>query len=184
MPPFIFHLKLYFLILIPKEMGRSKKNQGLSPAPEAGVQDVKLNTLQQQLQALKVKQEQAMEAVLRAQQDMEQKSDETERQRRELKDTEAAKEKAGAEADFAIKTASGDEYAAQLASSLERELFSPHFTHVLQMMRATWRHRLTDRQLDWQAGRHAGRHGRQAGRQTDRRQTIQTGRQECRNLIP
>ena len=95
-------------------MGRSKKTGA------GGGKD--LDIIQRQLEELKLKQEQAMAAVLKAQQEMQQKEAETQRSMRELEKAEAEKERAGAQADFHAKTASGDEQAKMLAVALQREL--------------------------------------------------------------
>jgi hypothetical protein len=84
-------------------------------------EDPQMLEIQRQMEALKQKQEQAMAAVLKAQQELLQKEQETNTAKRDLHEAEAKKEKAAAEADFSVKIATGDEVASQLANALQRE---------------------------------------------------------------
>ena len=92
-------------------MGRSKKASG-----GADVQEMK-----RQMEALRMRQEQAMQAVQQAQQELLSKQEQIESSRRELQETEAARDRAGREADFCAKTLSGDDVAAKLADGLQRD---------------------------------------------------------------
>lgn len=83
-----------------------------------------MQSIERQLADLKLQQQMALQAVLQAQQEMAEKQAETERTKRELEETQAAKQKAGSEADFAAKTISGDDYAAELADGLQRDGFA------------------------------------------------------------
>jgi len=82
------------------------------------------HAIKQQLDELKWRQQQAMAAVMKAQEELMVKEEEIAYTRRDLEETEAAKEKAGAEADFAAKAVSGEEYAARLAKGLEEDGFA------------------------------------------------------------
>jgi len=70
---------------------------------------------------LRLRQREALAAVLKAEKELEQKQQETERSRRELEETEAIKARAAGEADFAAKSVAGDDYAAHLAEGLQRD---------------------------------------------------------------
>ena len=69
---------------------------------------------------LRLRQREALAAVLKAEKELEQKQQETERSRWELEETEAIKARAAGEADFAAKSVVGDDYAAHLAEGLQR----------------------------------------------------------------
>ena len=99
-------------------------------------QDPQMVEIQRQMEALKQKQEQAMAAVLKAQQDLLRKEHETNTAKRDLNEAEAKKEKAAAEADFSVKIATGDEVASQLAEALQRESRAClcAFTPLLQLV--------------------------------------------------
>jgi hypoxia-inducible factor (prolyl hydroxylase) len=100
-------------------MGRAKKKEG-----GAGLAAGDVGSIERQLAELRLQQEMALQGVLRAQKEMAEKQAETERTRRDLEATEAAKQKASAEADFAAKTISGDDYADALADGLQRDGFA------------------------------------------------------------
>ena len=68
---------------------------------------------------LRLRQREALAAVLKAEKELEQKQQETERSRRELEETEAIKARAAGEADFAAKSVAGDDYAAHLTHLAE-----------------------------------------------------------------
>ena len=103
---------------------KRKKNSRLlthrKPSPDMGrskgTEDIK-----RQLEELKLKQQQAMEAVTKAQREMEEKEAETSRQKRDLEEAERAKQRASAEADHFVKCAAGEEQAKKLAEDLQRE---------------------------------------------------------------
>ena len=96
-----------------------KSKRGRKGGGDEGTQSI-----ERQLAELKLKQHEALQAVLKAQQEMAEKQAETERTKRDLEETQAAKQKASSEADFAAKTISGDDYAAALADGLQRDGFA------------------------------------------------------------
>ena len=68
---------------------------------------------------LRLRQREALAAVLKAEKELEQKQQETERSRWELEEAEAIKARAAGEADFAAKSVAGDDYAAHLTHLAE-----------------------------------------------------------------
>ena len=85
---------------------------------------------QRQMDELRLRQQEALAAVMKAEQELQQKEHEASRSRRELADSEAAKARAAGEADFAAKSVAGDDYAAQLAEGLQRECHARARTHT------------------------------------------------------